>query len=349
LPILAFLGLLMGIYMVHRGNKQPPVPPIAFMPPKAPYISFIAASGIIEAASENVPIGVPNGQIVEKVFVQVGDFCKSKDPLFQLDTRVFNAQVEQAKASVETYKAQLHKLIVQPRPEEVPPLEFEMLAQEAMWQKAKAHLGIYLDVKNPDAISKNDYQNALWDERSTYNSYKEAEANLALKLAGAWIEDINIASQSLAESEAALEVALAELDQTMVRAPFDGQVLQLKLYPGSYAQSFYNIPYYQDAMLIYGCVNPLHIRISIDEEDAWRFIPKSGATAFIRGNGQLFTRLNYVKTEPYVIPKRSLTGDHREQTDTRVLQVIYSFDKGQLPVYVGQLMDIYIEAPSNPL
>jgi HlyD family secretion protein len=46
------------------------------------------------------------------------------------------------------------------------------------------------------------------------------------------------------------------------------------------------------------------------------------------------------------VPKVSLTGQSTERTDTRVLQAIYSFDPAALPVYVGQQMDVFIEAPS---
>lgn len=38
-----------------------------------------------------------------------------------------------------------------------------------------------------------------------------------------------------------------------------------------------------------------------------------------------------------------------ERTDTRVLQVIYSFDHGTLPVYVGQRMNVFIQAPAVPV
>ena len=56
-------------------------------------------------------------------------------------------------------------------------------------------------------------------------------------------------------------------------------------------------------------------------------------------------QIRYERTEPYVIPKRSLTGDSIERVDTRVMQAVYSFDRGELPVYVGQQMDVFIEAP----
>ncbi len=47
-----------------------------------------------------------------------------------------------------------------------------------------------------------------------------------------------------------------------------------------------------------------------------------------------------------MLPKKSLTGDSTERVDTRVLQVIYRVDNDALPLFVGQQMDVYIEAPA---
>ena len=47
-----------------------------------------------------------------------------------------------------------------------------------------------------------------------------------------------------------------------------------------------------------------------------------------------------------MLPKKSLTGDSTERVDTRVLQVIYRVDNEALPLFVGQQMDVFIEAPS---
>jgi len=88
----------------------------------------------------------------------------------------------------------------------------------------------------------------------------------------------------------------------------------------------------------------LHVRVDIDENDAWRFQPCASAMASVRGNPEIKTPLQYVRTDPDVIPKVTLTGDTTQRTDTRVLQVIYSFDPASLPLYVGQLMDVFIEA-----
>jgi len=53
--------------------------------------------------------------------------------------------------------------------------------------------------------------------------------------------------------------------------------------------------------------------------------------------------LTFVRIEPYVVPKKSLTGDNAERVDTRVLQVIYRFDRPSFPVYAGQQVDVFIE------
>ena len=47
-----------------------------------------------------------------------------------------------------------------------------------------------------------------------------------------------------------------------------------------------------------------------------------------------------------MVPKKSLTGDSTERVDTRVLQVIYRLERDALPVYVGQQVDVFIEAPT---
>ena len=51
--------------------------------------------------------------------------------------------------------------------------------------------------------------------------------------------------------------------------------------------------------------------------------------------------------EPYVIPKRSLTGGNTERVDTRVLQVIYAVENPDARLFVGQQIDAFIEQPEK--
>ena len=67
----------------------------------------------------------------------------------------------------------------------------------------------------------------------------------------------------------------------------------------------------------------------------------------MRGNADLRTRLTFVRYEPFVVPKKSLTGDSTERVDTRVLQVIYQIENANLPLFVGQQMDVFIDAANQ--
>jgi hypothetical protein len=50
-----------------------------------------------------------------------------------------------------------------------------------------------------------------------------------------------------------------------------------------------------------------------------------------------------VRIEPYILPKKSLSGESTERVDTRVLQIIFRFQNPDFPVYVGQQMDVFIQ------
>ncbi len=93
----------------------------------------------------------------------------------------------------------------------------------------------------------------------------------------------------------------------------------------------------------------LRVRVDIDENEAWRVRTGAEATASLRGNSSKVYELDFGRIEPYVIPKRSLTGLSTERVDTRVLQVIYrlSAASGDATPYPGQQVDVFIEAAAR--
>jgi multidrug efflux pump subunit AcrA (membrane-fusion protein) len=153
--------------------------------------------------------------------------------------------------------------------------------------------------------------------------------------------DVAINEAALASAEAQVQQIRTEIERRTVRAPLPGRILQMKARLGEYAQSgSLNTP-----LMLLGDDSRLHVRVDIDENDAWRFPPCASAMAFVRGNPNLKVPVRYERTDPDVVPRVLLTGDTTQRTDTRVLQVIYSFNRGSLPIYVGQQMDVFIEAP----
>ena len=191
---------------------------------------------------------------------------------------------------------------------------------------------------------------------------KEAEASLAktknlLKVAeglrpGSSISEVEMANRRfdaaineavLGSASAQVEQLKIEIERRTIRAPVLGRVLQIKTRLGEFALS----GTLSTPLMLLGDDARLHVRVDIDENDAWRVRSGSPAMAFVRGNPDLKTTLQFERFEPYVVPKLSLSGQGTERTDTRVLQVIYSFDPAPLPIYVGQQMDVFIEAPAS--
>ncbi len=154
--------------------------------------------------------------------------------------------------------------------------------------------------------------------------------------------DVAFNESIIASAKAQVEQLKIEVDRRTVRAPVPGRILQIKIRPGEYAQSgMVNPP-----LMLLGDDRRLHVRVDINENDAWRVKPTASAMAYIPGNPDLRVQLQFERIEPYAVPKVSLTGESTERADTRVLQVIYSFERGELPIYIGQRMNVHIEGPA---
>jgi len=191
---------------------------------------------------------------------------------------------------------------------------------EAALQQPKHRLDYAEDLhkRNPDLISPQD----LSDRRD-----EAAQAEAALALAKAQLETLQM-----------------ETKRHTVHALMSGEILQLKMRLGEFIEGGNSLT---SPLLLLGSVDRMNVRVDIDEHDAWRVRPGAAAVAYVRGDPALKIPLHYEYTEPYVVPKASLTGQSTERTDARVLQALYSFERARLPVYVGQLLDVYIQAPPD--
>jgi len=168
---------------------------------------------------------------------------------------------------------------------------------------------------------------------------EQAKAELALLKAGTFAPEIAVARAELGQQQALLQQQKIELERHTVTALIDAEVLQINIRPGEFAQAGVA----SSGLILLGSTDVLNIRVDIDENDAWRFREKAQATAYVRGNNNLTSPVTFARVEPFIVPKRSLTGDSNERVDTRVMQVLYSFPRTALPVLVGQQVDVFIE------
>ncbi len=339
IPLLSIAGLAFALFTVASGAKPTPVAAPIADPASTPFESTIAGAGIVEAKSQNIAVGTPIAGVVADVPVKVGDVVVSGTPLFRLDDRDRRARLEIEKAALDSAQADLARIVNLPRQEDVPPAEARVAAAESALADARRQLEVAESLDDKRAMSIEDWNRRKFAVQTLEARAAEARADVAKIKAGAWAPDLAVQRSKVAAAAAAVRADEIELDRLVVRAPVDCTVLQVNVRKGEFAQA----GALSTPLMLVGDVSTLHVRVDIDENDAWRLTAGAKARAFVRGNSQLTTHLEFVRIEPYVVPKKSLTGESNERVDTRVLQVLYRFDPKALHVYVGQQMDVFIE------
>ena len=346
LPIAA-LGMLgfsgWFVWKTAPVNRNPP-PPIA--PAQSPYAATLAAAGVVEAQTENIAMGSPTPGVVVEVLVKVGDAVKPGTPLFRLDDRDLKAELIVKKAALALWKSELVKLEAEPRKEKIP-------VQVAQVNEARAAV-----IREADALKRTEesFARKVTTEQeliarrealaAAQAGLDRTQADLDLLKAGSWQYDRDVSAAAVGQAQAEVDKIEVELDRLVVRSLVDGRVLQVNIRPGEFVGTPPNQP-----LVMVGNIEKLHVRVDIDEFDIPRFKQGSSATAVPRGDLQQRYPLEFVRVEPFVVPKKSLTGDNTERVDTRVLQVIFGFDPtGRPPLFVGQQVEVFIDAvaPQEP-
>jgi HlyD family secretion protein len=305
LPFIALAAATFGVISIVRSQprREATTPPSP--PSVSPYQHTVAAVGLVETSTENIAIGTPLSDVVREVFVKVGQAVKTGEPLFRLDDRHLRAELAMRQADLRVADSQVE-------------------VNAAMLDDTTRHLTFAESLKNKNAISAEDL------------ARRQSEVATARAR-------LDAARAQVAAAAAQIRFAETQIERSTVRAPMDGEVLQVKIHSGEFASAGVTAT----PLILLGRLKPLHIRVDVDEHEAWRVRPQARATASVRGNPDLKATLTFVRFEPFVIPKKSLTGDSTERVDTRVLQVIYRLENDTLPLFVGQQMDVFIDAAEH--
>jgi HlyD family secretion protein len=351
LPGIALATLAFAVVQMTKAQQKPtPLdPPVD--PGKSPYGQQMAGAGIVEPETENILVGSHVPGVVAKVFVKVGQKVKPGDRLFQLDDRQWRAELAVRNALLSSAKASLDKLALLPRPEERPGQEAKVLEAEVALKNQQK---LYDRVKNlASAVSEEELTNRQLAVELAKATLDKVKGDFSLWQSGAWQPDKAIAQASIDQAAAGVKQTETEIQRLTATAPHvrwkpddtpddsgtEYEVLQVNIRPGEYVA---NTP--GNALIVLGYVGRLHVRVDLDENDIARFRTTFTGKARLRGNPDAEFPLTFVRVDPFVIPKKSLTGANTERVDTRVLQVIYAIDTKGVPLFVGQQMDVFLNA-----
>ncbi len=188
---------------------------------------------------------------------------------------------------------------------------------------AQQQLDLYAAIEDPAAVSRSEVIRAEGEASAAASRLELARARLA-------------AAQAMANS------ARTEIERLVIRAPMAGEVLAVNIRPGEFVSTMGGN---SEPFIRMGETRPLHIRIDIDEDEATRVAMGKPAVVSPRGAADQRFEASFVRAEPLVVPKRSLTNSAAERVDVRVLQIIYALpEEARITFRVGQQVDAFIPA-----
>lgn len=190
-------------------------------------------------------------------------------------------------------------------------------ATSILFEQEERRLSYFMALQNKAAVSKKEFEDQLAARDSAFASLELAKA-----------------------SAKALEV---DIERSTIRAPFDGIVLEVNVRPGQTASTN---PFDQKALILFG-KKELNVRINVDESDIPRVKLGAEGILFIRGSKEIYLPIKFIRVERNVRPKLSLSGNATERVDTRVLQLIYAIESNSDLLFVGQMVDCYMESKNE--
>lgn len=310
LPIVALIGIIVAAILIWRGQPDRQLEQPAEMPARATgalaNAARVAGVGVVEPSSEVIDIGTAVPGLVTAVLVRPGDYVSRGQPLFRVDDRAVRARLVEAGAGIAQARAAIG----------------EARAAEAT---AGRQLALYRRIADPDAVSRTEVIRAEGDAAAARERRRSAEAQLA-------------AARAIDNS------ARVELGRLTVAALISGEILRVDVRVGEYVQTGGPSGNNATPYLQMGETRPLHVRIDIDEDEAGRVALGAPAMVSPRGAAERQVRAAFVRAEPQVVPKRSLTNSAAERVDVRVLQLIYKLPATDGAFRVGQQVDAFIPA-----
>ena len=333
LPIIAIGALVLAAIFIWSNLPERELEQPAEQPARATGAladaARVAGAGLVEPSSEVVEVGTALSGLVTDLRVRPGDFVDRGQPLFVVDQRAGEARLAEAGAAVEEARATVREATA-------------AIAEARAAERAAARqLALYREVSDPAAVSRAEVIRAEGDAATARERRELAEARLAA------------ARARVSSAEAARGTAQTELGRLIVRAPIAGEVLRVNVRPGEFVNAGgMGGGGAAEPIIEMGETRPLHIRVDVDENEAARVALGEPAIVSPRGAAERQFRADFVRVEPSIVPKRSLTNTAAERVDVRVLQIIYRLPEGaggpDGPFRVGQQIDAFIPARPDP-
>jgi len=226
----AVLLVLVAYVVAARGPFRPPVVEVSRVVAsggEAGSVSpLLTLTGYVVTRRKYVDLGATVPGRIAWIGVEEGDRFEAGQPLARLDEDELRAQRQLAAATLEAAEARLSELVTGPLPEELARAKAQVDEAAAVLRLAERTLVRDEELAREGIVSLYQLDAARSEAAAAQARWQTASEACNLLRRGARAEVIRSARAEVARSHAGLDQARSRLDQTVVRAPFRGVVLE---------------------------------------------------------------------------------------------------------------------------
>lgn len=299
--------------------------------------AVLVAPGRVEPERDPVKLAFEAQGRIAEILVDEGDRVTAGQVLAHLDDRLARARVAAAEAGVAQAKARYLLARRGPRREDLDAARAEADAAAA----AAVHRGAE-QARSERLGQAGAVASAIVDADDAAARVATAQAAAATaryqSLAhGTRAEQIDEAAAAIALAQAELDGASVALDQTVLRAPTDGVILRRTAEVGALVTLVQAVP-----VLTMADLNTLEVRAEIDEADVAAIASGQAAYATADAFGDRRFPVHVGRVTRELGRKTVRDDDPRARVDTRVLEVIATFDSPPSELPIGLRMYVHV-------
>jgi len=226
LGALSGLALVAALFVsgIFTGATEVSVAPAARLDPGAP-TPILTAGGYV-VPHRKIELSPKITGRIEWIGVDKGDRVRAGQVLIRLDQRELVAQVDQARAALEQARHRLVELETGSRPQEIEQSRAAVQQAQANVLNAERNLRRMRELHADGAVAEQQVDDARTAYEVALAQLRVASEGLDLTRVGPRREQIDQARAGLRQAEASLALALANLQNTEIRAPEDGTILE---------------------------------------------------------------------------------------------------------------------------
>lgn len=185
----------------------------------------VEASGTVQPVSSVNISPKTTGRLVA-LYVDQGDRVKAGQILAKMDASDLEAELVQVKAQLLQAEAAYEEVVNGSPTEEISRAKVALESARASVDLSSARLERYRMLANSGAVSANDLDGYVSEDRRARASLEQARQQLQELLKGSRPEKVKQSRAQVAAARAQIKLIQTRYDDTIIKAPFDGQVTQ---------------------------------------------------------------------------------------------------------------------------